>query len=171
MEHDRGTSNQLNLQPGLQLVCLAKYSWSGSFMMEFIKFVSSMKFRRHKLPALYWICLDLSFLWFYVFILEKKLDLMEVWLLCCRYGDEFSSSGVRKYSKKVKNAQEAHEAIRPTDIRRLPCEGFFYFSLLVLESTKQQALYHYLVLVLCNAADSWSVCLLLLKWWRNIFSA
>ncbi|XP_078159639.1 DNA topoisomerase, type IA, core isoform X1 [Carex rostrata] len=37
-----------------------------------------------------------------------------------RYGDEFSSSGVRKYSKKVKNAQEAHEAIRPTDIRRLP---------------------------------------------------
>lgn len=26
----------------------------------------------------------------------------------------------RKYFKKVKNAQEAHEAVRPTDIRRLP---------------------------------------------------
>ncbi|KAJ4792850.1 DNA topoisomerase 1 [Rhynchospora pubera] len=37
-----------------------------------------------------------------------------------RYGDEYASLGVRKYSKKVKNAQEAHEAIRPTNIRRLP---------------------------------------------------
>ncbi|KAG0475360.1 hypothetical protein HPP92_015046 [Vanilla planifolia] len=38
-----------------------------------------------------------------------------------RYGREFASNGIRKYFKKVKNAQEAHEAIRPTNIRRLPC--------------------------------------------------
>lgn len=37
-----------------------------------------------------------------------------------RYGSNFAPENVRKYFKKVKNAQEAHEAIRPTDIRRLP---------------------------------------------------
>ncbi|GAB2286407.1 hypothetical protein Dimus_020817 [Dionaea muscipula] len=37
-----------------------------------------------------------------------------------RYGQRFVSSTPRKYFRKVKNAQEAHEAIRPTDIRRLP---------------------------------------------------
>uniref|UniRef100_A0A5B6Z8L9 DNA topoisomerase n=2 Tax=Davidia involucrata TaxID=16924 RepID=A0A5B6Z8L9_DAVIN len=37
-----------------------------------------------------------------------------------RYGQDFASESARKYFKKVKNAQEAHEAIRPTDIRRLP---------------------------------------------------
>ncbi|KAK9281256.1 hypothetical protein L1049_004152 [Liquidambar formosana] len=37
-----------------------------------------------------------------------------------RYGPDFASDGARKYFKKVKNAQEAHEAIRPTDIWRLP---------------------------------------------------
>ncbi|KAL6605781.1 hypothetical protein ACP70R_041434 [Stipagrostis hirtigluma subsp. patula] len=37
-----------------------------------------------------------------------------------RYGQEYASEEIRKYSKKVKNAQEAHEAIRPTSIRRLP---------------------------------------------------
>ncbi|KAL0922036.1 hypothetical protein M5K25_005995 [Dendrobium thyrsiflorum] len=37
-----------------------------------------------------------------------------------RYGGKFASKGIRKYFKKVKNAQEAHEAIRPTNIRRLP---------------------------------------------------
>ncbi|CAN4083669.1 unnamed protein product [Withania somnifera] len=37
-----------------------------------------------------------------------------------RYGQNFASKNARKYFKKVKNAQEAHEAIRPTDIRRLP---------------------------------------------------
>uniref|UniRef100_A0A0E0E0K2 Topo IA-type catalytic domain-containing protein n=1 Tax=Oryza meridionalis TaxID=40149 RepID=A0A0E0E0K2_9ORYZ len=37
-----------------------------------------------------------------------------------RYGEEYASEGIRKYFKKVKNAQEAHEAIRPTSIRRLP---------------------------------------------------
>ncbi|KAH0707722.1 hypothetical protein KY285_010795 [Solanum tuberosum] len=37
-----------------------------------------------------------------------------------RYGQNFASKNGRNYFKKVKNAQEAHEAIRPTDIRRLP---------------------------------------------------
>ncbi|CAO2842635.1 unnamed protein product [Amaranthus hypochondriacus] len=37
-----------------------------------------------------------------------------------RYGFEFAATSPRKLLKKVKNAQEAHEAIRPTDIRRLP---------------------------------------------------
>ncbi|KAK3015931.1 hypothetical protein RJ639_005746, partial [Escallonia herrerae] len=37
-----------------------------------------------------------------------------------RYGEKFASGSARKYFKKVKNAQEAHEAIRPTDIRRYP---------------------------------------------------
>uniref|UniRef100_A0A0E0CKE9 DNA topoisomerase n=1 Tax=Oryza meridionalis TaxID=40149 RepID=A0A0E0CKE9_9ORYZ len=36
------------------------------------------------------------------------------------YGEEYASEGIRKYFKKVKNAQESHEAIRPTSIRRLP---------------------------------------------------
>ncbi|KAL6577561.1 hypothetical protein OROMI_009889 [Orobanche minor] len=37
-----------------------------------------------------------------------------------KYGSDFAAKSTRKYFKKVKNAQEAHEAIRPTDIRRLP---------------------------------------------------
>ncbi|XP_022731856.1 uncharacterized protein LOC111286244 isoform X5 [Durio zibethinus] len=37
-----------------------------------------------------------------------------------RYGPNFTPQSARKYFKKVKNAMEAHEAIRPTDIRRLP---------------------------------------------------
>ncbi|XP_024990919.1 uncharacterized protein LOC112525162 isoform X2 [Cynara cardunculus var. scolymus] len=37
-----------------------------------------------------------------------------------RYGHNFISNNARKFFKKVKNAQEAHEAIRPTDIQRLP---------------------------------------------------
>ncbi|KAF5743415.1 hypothetical protein HS088_TW09G01484 [Tripterygium wilfordii] len=37
-----------------------------------------------------------------------------------RYGPNYTSDTARKYFKKVKNAQEAHEAIRPTDIWRLP---------------------------------------------------
>ncbi|KAF3446490.1 hypothetical protein FNV43_RR11669 [Rhamnella rubrinervis] len=37
-----------------------------------------------------------------------------------RYGQDFVSGSPNKYFKKVKNAQEAHEAIRPTDISRLP---------------------------------------------------
>ncbi|XP_059662989.1 uncharacterized protein LOC132308787 isoform X2 [Cornus florida] len=41
-------------------------------------------------------------------------------LIIERYGQSFASETPRKYFKKVKNAQEAHEAIRPTDIRSLP---------------------------------------------------
>ncbi|MDB1135731.1 type I DNA topoisomerase [Candidatus Anaplasma sp. TIGMIC] len=37
-----------------------------------------------------------------------------------QYGEKYLSSTVRHYTKKVKNAQEAHEAIRPTDITMLP---------------------------------------------------
>ncbi|MBB4041606.1 DNA topoisomerase-1 [Microvirga flocculans] len=36
------------------------------------------------------------------------------------YGDRYVPSVPRKYSTKAKNAQEAHEAIRPTDMSRLP---------------------------------------------------
>ncbi|XP_048636615.1 DNA topoisomerase 1 isoform X2 [Brassica napus] len=41
-------------------------------------------------------------------------------LVAERFGKNFTADGPRKYFKKVKNAQEAHEAIRPTSIRRLP---------------------------------------------------
>ncbi|CAN1331454.1 DNA topoisomerase 1 [Linum perenne] len=41
-------------------------------------------------------------------------------VLLHRYGPDFASGSVRKYFKKVKNAQEAHEAIRPTDIKIFP---------------------------------------------------
>lgn len=46
-------------------------------------------------------------------------------LAACRYGQDFATQTARKYFKKVKNAQEAHEAIRPTDIRRLPCNQIY----------------------------------------------
>ncbi|QRM31762.1 type I DNA topoisomerase [Microvirga sp. VF16] len=36
------------------------------------------------------------------------------------YGDRYVPGAPRKYSTKAKNAQEAHEAIRPTDMSRLP---------------------------------------------------
>ncbi|NUY39299.1 type I DNA topoisomerase [Wolbachia endosymbiont of Litomosoides brasiliensis] len=36
------------------------------------------------------------------------------------YGDKYLPKSSRQYVKKVKNAQEAHEAIRPTDINRTP---------------------------------------------------
>ncbi|XP_019438806.1 PREDICTED: uncharacterized protein LOC109344452 [Lupinus angustifolius] len=41
-------------------------------------------------------------------------------LITERYGQEFAAQSAPKYIKKVKNAQEAHEAIRPTDIQKLP---------------------------------------------------
>lgn len=37
-----------------------------------------------------------------------------------KYGDEYLPASPRQYSSKSKNAQEAHEAIRPTDITRTP---------------------------------------------------
>src|SRR5437660_10312434 len=36
------------------------------------------------------------------------------------YGTEYLPAAPRKYTAKTKNAQEAHEAIRPTDMSRLP---------------------------------------------------
>jgi DNA topoisomerase-1 len=36
------------------------------------------------------------------------------------YGERYVPSAPRKYTAKAKNAQEAHEAIRPTDVARLP---------------------------------------------------
>jgi DNA topoisomerase-1 len=36
------------------------------------------------------------------------------------YGDKYAFDGVRAFKSKVKNAQEAHEAIRPTDATRTP---------------------------------------------------
>ncbi len=39
-----------------------------------------------------------------------------------RYGDKFLPSSPRMYKTKAKNAQEAHEAIRPTDPARTPSE-------------------------------------------------
>ena len=38
------------------------------------------------------------------------------------YGEEFLPDKPRHYATKAKNAQEAHEAIRPTDVARLPAE-------------------------------------------------
>ena len=36
------------------------------------------------------------------------------------YGDRYVPGAPRKYTVKAKNAQEAHEAVRPTDLARLP---------------------------------------------------
>jgi DNA topoisomerase-1 len=38
------------------------------------------------------------------------------------YGDRYVPGAPRKYTTKAKNAQEAHEAIRPTDLGRLPSQ-------------------------------------------------
>jgi DNA topoisomerase-1 len=38
------------------------------------------------------------------------------------YGDRYVPSAPRRYQTKAKNAQEAHEAIRPTDLARLPAD-------------------------------------------------
>ncbi|WP_395647830.1 type I DNA topoisomerase [Terricaulis sp.] len=37
-----------------------------------------------------------------------------------RFGNEYVPDSPRKYASKIKNAQEAHEAIRPTDPQRFP---------------------------------------------------
>ena len=44
------------------------------------------------------------------------------------YGDESLPSEVRKYSNTSKNAQEAHEAIRPTSLERKPEDVKMYLS-------------------------------------------
>ncbi len=44
------------------------------------------------------------------------------------YGERFVPQAPRKYTTKAKNAQEAHEAIRPTDAMRLPKEMAKYLE-------------------------------------------
>jgi DNA topoisomerase-1 len=39
-----------------------------------------------------------------------------------KYGERYVPGAPRKYQVKAKNAQEAHEAVRPTDMSRLPAE-------------------------------------------------
>ncbi len=41
-------------------------------------------------------------------------------VIASEYGDEFVPKAPREYKTKSKNAQEAHEAIRPTDLTRTP---------------------------------------------------
>ncbi len=41
-------------------------------------------------------------------------------VITSEYGEEFVPKSPRQYKTKSKNAQEAHEAIRPTDMRRTP---------------------------------------------------
>ena len=38
------------------------------------------------------------------------------------YGDRYCPAAPRRYTTKAKNAQEAHEAVRPTDLGRLPAD-------------------------------------------------
>src|ERR1700753_2516521 len=45
-----------------------------------------------------------------------------------RYGQKFLPPEARVYKTKAKNAQEAHEAIRPTDVRRTPEEVAKYVN-------------------------------------------
>ncbi|NWG88185.1 MAG: type I DNA topoisomerase, partial [Hydrogenophilaceae bacterium] len=44
------------------------------------------------------------------------------------YGPRYAPSAPREYKTKAKNAQEAHEAIRPTDVKRRPAEVRRYLS-------------------------------------------
>ena len=41
-------------------------------------------------------------------------------VIASEFGERYVPSAPRKYTAKAKNAQEAHEAIRPTDLARLP---------------------------------------------------
>ncbi|CAH1663457.1 MULTISPECIES: type I DNA topoisomerase [unclassified Chelatococcus] len=44
------------------------------------------------------------------------------------FGDRYVPPQPRKYSVKAKNAQEAHEAVRPTDLSRLPADVLRYLD-------------------------------------------
>jgi DNA topoisomerase-1 len=44
-------------------------------------------------------------------------------LIASRYGDRYMPDAPRNYQTKAKNAQEAHEAIRPTDLTHTPDEA------------------------------------------------
>ena len=45
-----------------------------------------------------------------------------------RFGDKYLPDAPRQYKAKAKNAQEAHEAIRPTDVTRTPKEMAQYLD-------------------------------------------
>ncbi|MEO3429689.1 type I DNA topoisomerase [Pelagibius sp. CAU 1746] len=49
-------------------------------------------------------------------------------LISADYGDAYLPSAPRQYKSKQKNAQEAHEAIRPTDVARRPKEMASYLD-------------------------------------------
>ena len=51
------------------------------------------------------------------------------------YGKDYLPAAPREYSSKAKNAQEAHEAVRPTDVARTPASVARYLS------SEQQRLY------------------------------
>ncbi|KAL6212621.1 hypothetical protein ACLB2K_017839 [Fragaria x ananassa] len=51
------------------------------------------------------------------YTMKKVIDSQHPLLI---FGQNFASATPRKFFKKVKNAQEAHEAIRPTDVQRFP---------------------------------------------------
>jgi DNA topoisomerase-1 len=44
------------------------------------------------------------------------------------YGGDYLPTAPREYQSKIKNAQEAHEAIRPTDVARTPAEVAQYLN-------------------------------------------
>lgn len=62
-----------------------------------------------------------------VFLLDATFLLIShnIYIFFYRYGHNFASKNTPRHVK-VKNAQEAHEAIRPTNIRRLPCNFAYY---------------------------------------------
>ncbi|MBE7636878.1 type I DNA topoisomerase [Sneathiella sp. P13V-1] len=49
-------------------------------------------------------------------------------VIASEYGDKFVPSSPRVYKTKSKNAQEAHEAIRPTDLSRTPAQMAQYLD-------------------------------------------
>src|SRR5260370_20298467 len=49
-------------------------------------------------------------------------------LIETKYGQSYVPASPRVYTSKAKNAQEAHEAIRPTDLFRTPQDVAAYFD-------------------------------------------
>ena len=49
-------------------------------------------------------------------------------MIGAEYGDKYLPEKPRIYSTKAKNAQEAHEAVRPTDFRRTPAQARKYLE-------------------------------------------